>query len=122
MEEPIVYYIKPTFFDWGVYKPHGWWILLGSLFAYAACIAISVTLVARMGRRLLYKSFVFWAAFLALIALSYAAAKSVLLQLSSRHYQERTHIPALAVMGVSLGMIVGGQCWLLWFRRPPDGN
>jgi len=103
-------YAKPHFFDWGVYKAYGELVLLLSSAFYLGCLAGAIIMVRGVGRMLRStNSAIFFGTFL-LGPMVFMAWRSVGLQLSSAHYQESTHIPAVTTVLVCFAFT-----FLLWY-------
>lgn len=109
-------YIKPHFFDWGVFKSHGNLILLFTSAAYLACVAFSIILLRQAARRI--------GANIAVVIGVFAVGPMLLmgwwsigLQMTSAHYQETIHIPAVITFAVCFSVVV--IVWLLSRVRHP---
>jgi hypothetical protein len=107
-EEPIQY-IKPHWFDWGVYKENGGLIFFTTAAVYLACFVVSVALIWRIGRRLDYPWVILAVGLAALAPMVFRAVESLERQMTSAHYQERIHIPAVITIAASFGAVV-----ILW--------
>lgn len=106
---PRAYYIRPDFFDWGVYKPYGELILLGSGLLYLACFAACVLFFRSTAEQVGSPRIVLVAGLVGLLPMLTAIVESLDVQGSSRHYQERVHVPALTTVGVTVALAA-----LLW--------
>jgi hypothetical protein len=95
-------YIKPHAFDWGLYKAHGEFILLGTGALYLIIFAACVLLVRRAAVRLGYPRALLVAGTVALWPMVSACSDSLALQMTSAHYQEDTHLRALRAVAVTL--------------------
>jgi hypothetical protein len=103
-------------FDWGVFKPDGERILVVSATIYLGCIVSAICLLHRLeqdeaGPRAIVAIF----SFLALIG---AAVASISQQMTSIHFQENVHLPALAVIVVGLLAIR----WCVRTTAPKSGG
>jgi hypothetical protein len=115
MDEPIRY-VRPHFFDWGVYKSHGELILLTTLLLYLGCIVVCLLLIRQIGRSLAYPRTTLAVGLLSLLPMSFAALESLMWQMTSAHYQERTHIPALKVIALHFGVILVLDIAVRWIE------
>lgn len=106
---PRARYVKPGLFDWGVYKPHGELILLATGVLYLACFAACVLLIRRVAERVVYPRAGLVAGLVGLWPMVAAVVESLDVHQTSRHYQERVHVPALTTVGTTVGLVV-----LLW--------
>lgn len=103
-------------FDWGVFKPDGERILVVSATIYLACIVCAFCLLHRLepdaaGPRAIVAIFSF-------LALTGAAVASISQQMTSIHYQENLHLPALGVIGVGFLAIR----WCVRTKAPRPGG
>ncbi len=113
--EPICY-ITANFFDWGVFKPSGGAIFVVTALLYIACLIASVWMILRIGRRIGWPKVTLAVGLVGLVPMVDKASFSLLLQMTSSHDQESTHIPAVITIGVSFGVVLAA--WLaveLWF-------
>jgi hypothetical protein len=103
------YYVRPDFFDWGIYKPYGELILFATGLLYLASFAACVLMIRRMAERIGYPRVGLVAGLIGLWPMVAAIFQSLDVQQSSRHYQELVHIPALIRVGVTVALVA-----ILW--------
>lgn len=114
MDDEPIRYIKPHFFDWGMYKAHGELILLITTGCYVACFVLCILLIQRTAQRVGYPNLGMVLGCLALVPMVYMAMQSILVQLTSAHYQEAVHIPAVITVAVSFAAVVGAWGVVAW--------
>lgn len=112
-----VRYIKPHWFDWGMYKENGELIFLTTAALYLACFVVSFRLIIRIARRPGWPTMVAAIGLLALVPMMLGAVASLQIQMTSAHYQETVHIPAVISIAASFGTVV--LLWLAveWWHR-----
>jgi hypothetical protein len=103
MDAPIQY-IRPPFFDWGVFKHNGWWILLATSNLYAATYIDSVWLFWRSGQAFRWPKITLTIGLFVLFPMVHQIVLSLEAQLTSAHHQESIHIPALETITISFGI------------------
>lgn len=106
MDEETPRYIKPGFFDWGLTKEYGLWILLFTCLFYVSSIAVAVLLIRRIAARTGYRKTSWTIGALPLALMAKAAWTSLSWQLTTAHYQEDYHVPALITIGMSFGSVI----------------
>jgi hypothetical protein len=106
MDGEPMHYAEPGFFDWGLTKPHGGLILLGSGLVYLAAFALCVLLIRRSAERVGYPRAGLVAGLVGLWPMVAGIVGSLDAQMTTMHYQERVHVPALITVGVTVGLVV----------------
>jgi hypothetical protein len=96
----VLLMLRTMSWDWGVYKPYGELILLITTLMYLACFLLSCMLLHQIGRTLHRAKTALVVAGGTLIPMGLAAYWSVSCQMTSLHYQQHIHVPAVAVFGI----------------------
>jgi hypothetical protein len=109
-EERSPQYHLPHPFDWGVFKQGGEVILAVTAASYAILIIATLRRWSRSDHTARHHWAVKVAGFAAIVVMTTAASMSVTVQMSSSHYQEQVHLPAVAVIiGVWLVIRILGR-------------
>ncbi len=109
-EERSPQYHLPHPFDWGVFKQGGEVILAVTAASYAILIVATIRRWSRADNTARHPWAVKVAGFAAIAVMTTAACISVSVQMSSSHYQEQIHVPAVAVIvGVWLVIRILGR-------------
>src|SRR5687768_15141190 len=106
MGEDPIRYIKPHWFDWGMFKANGKLIFFTTGALYLACFILSVKLIRRVGRRLGYPRVILVVGLVGLVPMVFKAVESLEVQMTSAHYQESTQIPAVITIAASFAAVV----------------
>jgi Na+/phosphate symporter len=85
-------------FDWGVYQPWGELILTGTAAGYLFLIVATIRRWSCADLTARHHWVIRWLGFVAIAVMVVAAFLSVMMQLTSVHYQGAFHAPALAVI------------------------
>lgn len=97
-------------FDWGVFNPWGELILAGSATSYLFLILTTIRRWSSTNLTARHHWVIRWIGFGAIALMVGAASISVMLQLTSAHYQGTVHAPAVAVIvGVWLSIRIVGR-------------
>lgn len=95
-----------SIFDWGVFKSGGDEILACSSLLYLSALVIATICVLHIRRRKKRPRLAICLAVFALLPMLLMSFASISLQLTSAHYQETTHIPAVVVISVAFAATV----------------
>ena len=102
------YFMQP--FDWGVFKPMGGLILTGTAAIYILLIVVTIRRWSCAALTARHHWTVRVIGFVAIGMMVFASAISVMIQLTSAHYQGTTHAPAVAIIiGVWLSIRIIGR-------------
>jgi hypothetical protein len=85
---------------------------------YISCFVVSVILIRCIGHRLRHPRLILGVGLVAMVPMVLTATESLALQMTSAHYQQRTHIPAVITITASFGIVL--MLWLAvdsWHRR-----